>query len=251
MPTACGKSSAVSIPLWYDWEVAESWYSGRISTFQFHFGTIERFRSMYKKTGKRCFNSTLVRLREWYGDKCTQNKRMFQFHFGTIERSCSLTIEIVLWLFQFHFGTIESCKEKIYYPIIFCFNSTLVRLRARSITLPVSIPPCFNSTLVRLRGRWQGKAHEVCRQFQFHFGTIESAVMGQWSWRCSVSIPLWYDWEQQLLSLCAAINSFNSTLVRLRADCRWKGSYRNKVSIPLWYDWEISRKRPWEWRTSV
>ena len=99
--------------------------------------------------------------------------------------------------------------------------------------------------------------------FQFHYGTIESA-----NWNCQmknfaeISIPLWYDWENQVifsLSIYLSISiplwydweltsasfdalaatNFNSTMVRLRDGLFYKLQQSWQISIPLWYDWEV------------
>ena len=75
--------------------------------FQFHFGTIDRKRQVYKSAGRCRFNSTLVRLIE-RPIKIVIGSGVFQFHFGTIDRKILAWTYSLIPLFQFHFGTIDS-----------------------------------------------------------------------------------------------------------------------------------------------
>ncbi len=59
-------------------------------TFQFHFGTIDRNLIYDKGAEIAYFNSTLVRLIEKFFHVTFILKLLFQFHFGTIDRSYCL-----------------------------------------------------------------------------------------------------------------------------------------------------------------
>ena len=101
---------------------------------------------------RTCFNSTMVRLGEWYLFIRGENKNMFQFHYGSIGSACGVTemtvyrVSIPLWfdwepidpiifakqfMFQFHYGSIGRISLRLNEKYLVCFNSTMVRLGAR------------------------------------------------------------------------------------------------------------------------
>ena len=187
-------NSCVSIPTWYDWE----------------------------------FNNTIRRI--W--------SPKFQFQLGTIGRAIILLFKGRVNSFQFQLGTIGSASTAKYLMgissfnsnlvrlgvllnwflrlLIRCFNSNLVRLGAFLTVINCKNQCSFNSNLVRL-GVCCGKQTEISTPFQFQLGTIGSQTDTIFTTTFKVSIPTWYDWE----------NNRNTNNRRF-----------NNVSIPTWYDWE-------------
>jgi len=64
-------TTPVSIPLWFDWKTVKIIAFDGVSMFQFHFGSIGRFKHVPKGFPEfACFNSTLVRLEATCFDQC-------------------------------------------------------------------------------------------------------------------------------------------------------------------------------------
>ena len=96
--------------------------------FQFHYGTIKSVLQSFYPSVLRCFNSTMVRLKDNYKPEDLFGAYGFQFHYGTIKRCTGGTalrgsirfnstmvrlkalqqrsVNFFL-LFQFHYGTIK------------------------------------------------------------------------------------------------------------------------------------------------
>ncbi len=55
----------------------------------------------------------------------------------------------------------------------------------------------------------------------------------------TVSIPVWFDWEEILLILVSVSEvRFNSSMVRLGVQENRLPNFLSVVSIPVWFDWE-------------
>ena len=73
-----------------------------------------------------------------------------------------------------------------------CFNSTMIRLKAPDLSTSFIQIPSFNSTMVRLKDGENLDAFAI-QSFQFHYGTIKSYSDDFFASWFRVSIPLWYD----------------------------------------------------------
>ncbi len=99
--------------------------------------------------------------------------------------------------------------------------------------------------------------------FQFHFDSTGTIPFYGLLLLIFVSIPLWFDWDFELIIAAFGLLRFNSTLIRLGPCCPvifswivfkfqfhfdstgttkslwWSNSLF--VSIPLWFDWDFTR----------
>jgi len=122
--------------------------------FQFHTGSIKaKLANHFKISLDFCFNSTLVRLKQYFRLYQLRIFYMFQFHTGSIKaikpghRQPAFQIRFNSTLVRLKLERIKGVSQCRY-----CFNSTLVRLKQRpEFVLDEHLEYCFNSTLVRLK----------------------------------------------------------------------------------------------------
>ena len=139
----------------------------------------------------------------------------FQFQTGSIKRIRDPHRKGHRYLFQFQTGSI---KRK--YPSLgllggCSFNSKLVRLKVQGKLIKDVIRICFNSKLVRLKGYRLTTREVHCQKFQFQTGSIKSVL--------NKKMKIGY-------------HSFNSKLVRLKAELTPSFRFWDTVSIPNWFD---------------
>ena len=91
----------------------------------------------------------------------------------------------------------------------------MVRLKAEGLGYWEGNLPCFNSNMVRLKVVWKGNYDRIFTLFQFQYGSIKRISQK------SVRQAFW---------------SFNSNMVRLKANRREKAHNPLYVSIPIWFD---------------
>src|SRR5579863_7966342 len=171
--------------------------------------------------GHRCFNSTLVRLKDPPGAGVTWTfkvRKKFQFHSGAIKGNIGAGACAGLPMFQFHSGAIKGDAlqqanlnnatfqfhsgaikgrdlRSLIASLVEGFNSTLVRLKDGDRERTPEALLRFNSTLVRLKGCRPSHTPSRASLFQFHSGAIKGLAIP-----CApslierdVSIPLWCD----------------------------------------------------------
>ena len=147
--------------------------------------------------------------------------------------------KIAFRLFQFHHGTIGSWDSTGNREIQLCnFNSTMVRLGEQQIRCHRLIDIDFNSTMVRL-GALRTQLLYL-HQAYFNSTMVRLGVCPIFSRydKLKISIPPWYDWEQQPRFRALHFYHFNSTMVRLGVHKKYFALIKCSVSIPPWYDWE-------------
>ena len=101
---------------------------------------------------KRCFNSTMVRLKVYLDHKRIGGIEEFQFHNGSIKRSAQVGAGAAPF-FSFN-STMVRLKDLLrcnHQRQIFCFNSTMVRLKEATRDEKNAMRHGFNSTMVRLK----------------------------------------------------------------------------------------------------
>ena len=139
--------------------------------FQFHYGTIGRYRNSILNLVKSDFNSTMVRLVV----RCQ------------ISWNCSNLISIPLW---YDWSCISADHARACWMN---FNSTMVRLVVLQLELHLQENLNFNSTMVRLVVGFRVSMKSLI-SFQFHYGTIGRRYWRLPAFLTTISIPLWYDW---------------------------------------------------------
>ena len=118
------------------------------------------------------FNSSMVRLRDWFRSSCW---RLFLISIP-VWYDWELDAEgnnVFVIKFQFQYGTIERLHEVVAHKGLRYFNSSMVRLRARHWVLSrrellISIPVWYD---------WEEITELREKQIR------------------DISIPVWYDWE--------------------------------------------------------
>ena len=184
------------------------------TSFQFHYGSIKiLFRRLSRQT-KRCFNSTMVRLKysplfiielnllsfnstmvrlKWDKKILESIKTMFQFHYGSIKILPAVNVGVGVELFQFHYGSIKIIIVESRPDKIICFNSTMVRLKSSPrVATSMGIVFQFHYGSIKIP-RWigGGRGEGV---FQFHYGSIKIwGCYNEATRKYKVSIPLWFD----------------------------------------------------------
>ncbi len=168
------KRNAISIPLWYDWELL-----GDFGYWKVWGISIPLLYDWERDNHKEIFPYPYISIPLWYDWEWIKGgieafKTKFQFHYGTIESKISVYQPHRRSSFQFHYGTIESRKQYSDNQRVLTFQfhyGTIERYHGFFFSKAFND---FNSTMVRLRG-WMGRIYY---------------------WRSWISIPLWYDWER-------------------------------------------------------
>ena len=114
----------------------------------------------------------------------------------------------------------------------------MVRLREGGIP---ELPPGkdhFNSTMVRLRVRSQvSQACQLRISIPLWYDW-ENELRKEINSVSPISIPLWYDWEQRVFHIWNSNCHFNSTMVRLRVVY-----YKDKIFINIYFNSTMVRLR--------
>ncbi len=126
-------SFAISIPVWCDWKIAGI--------------------TVLVKTPN--FNSSMVRLEEFYG--IFRHIRPCHFNSSMVRLEDSNPPNRVLSgsLFQFQYGAIGSNLVSVYFKGAKYFNSSMVRLEVLFTLLGFQSTINFNSSMVRLEDCWR------------------------------------------------------------------------------------------------
>jgi len=187
----------VSIPKWCDWELNQMRLASFVVEFQFQNGAIESdIRAAYRNRNV-CFNSKMVRLREENREGWRRPQRV------SIPKWCDWepapeSGKALSLPFQFQNGAIESEQPPVTSAgrLTFQFQNGAIESR-----LTVRQPSFYC---------W----------FQFQNGAIESCFFFSPPRKSGVSIPKWCDWETPRADVFSRPGSFNSKMVRLRANWR-------------------------------
>ena len=188
----------------------------RTAAFQFHYGTIKsggmgiifnptscfnstmvrlkEFLSLPNPHSFARFNSTMVRLKDQWPDGFPELRQRFNSTMVRLKVYCHTLINLETFMFQFHYGTIkrDCLRHSRKTRTQFQFHYGTIKSFVSSFIFSFLISS-FNSTMVRL------KAVAVARSktpypFQFHYGTIKSHYSdARLLHNEIVSIPLWYD----------------------------------------------------------
>ena len=214
---SCGSWEKVSIPVWFDWK-ANSSVNGTTFAFGFNSSMVR----LEAKSSMLPVTKNSVSIPVWFDWKrklppWPASLNMFQFQYGSIGRCCCAP---------------ASRAKK-------CFNSSMVRLEENMpLPLPslrhVSIPVWFDWKRFFLCAWSRDCWVSIPVWFDWKLNAEST-----WNDFNVVSIPVWFDWKLNL-SCCSIwfIVRFNSSMVRLEDDTKYKTLYKDYVSIPVWFDWK-------------
>ena len=138
--------------------------------------------------------------------------------------------------FQFHYGTIKSICRHSTIVSLNRFNSTMVRLKV-TLTYSDENLTQFQFHYGTIKSLSQSCTSTLLTEFQFHYGTIKSLTL-TYSDENLTQFQFHYGTIKSITMtrFMACLQSFNSTMVRLKDHRPELHRSYYKVSIPLWYD---------------
>ncbi len=130
-------------------------------TFQFHYGSIKRTKVLHVTASSLCFNSTMVRLKDWKHCEEFISRGKYQFQLGAIK--IILIPCKAIWLAN--------------------FNSTMVRLKAWLDYAWPEFEHMFQFHYGSIKSRGKTAYDHSQTTFQFHFGSIKHVTC------CTMTMP--------------------------------------------------------------
>ena len=183
--------------------------------FQSHIDSIKASCNVVWAWSERCFNPTLIRLRQEFATIRHCLSVCFNPTLIRLRHRPRLYARLSLHKFQSHIDSIKAVAGYTAKQLQASFNPTLIRLRQRMSAALYFMINSFNPTLIRLRQEGIQAANSDLNAFQSHIDSIKAIRLNL----------------TKTLSSC-----FNPTLIRLRHLNVHFHQFAGHVSIPHWFD---------------